>query len=267
MKPFLKWAGGKTQLLPEITTRLPQTYRRYFEPFLGGGAVFFSLEKHDAVISDSNSELINTYQVVRDDVENLITNLKLFECFSPEFYITIRNWDRSSDFCLRPPLERACRFIYLNKTCFNGMWRVNSKGQFNTSKGTKSKPPLIDEDNLRLCSQLLKSSEIYYQSYNYIEPIRNDFVYLDPPYIPLTESSNFTSYTMENFNMTNQIELANFCKDLHQKGVYFMLSNSYNAKTFELYHDFKIDTVSARRNINGDGTKRGEIKELLITNY
>lgn len=269
-KPFLKWAGGKRQLLPEILARIPRTFNRYFEPFLGGGALFFYLQPNDSYLCDINEELINVYLIVRDDVYALIDSLKKHKN-TEEYYYRIRNKDRDDNFVNSSCLERASRFIYLNRTGFNGLWRVNSKGQYNVPFGKYKSPKICDSDNLIACSHALKkASFLGVEDFDSIEKHTkaNDFVYFDPPYHPLNSTSNFTSYAKGGFYEEDQIRLKKLIDRLTQKGVKVMLSNSSAKFILELYKNkYRIDFVSARRAINSNAQKRGEVKEVLIMNY
>jgi DNA adenine methylase len=271
LKPFLKWVGGKSQLLPEIIKRLPSEYDRYFEPFLGGGAVFFSLQNRTACLVDVNSELINTYCVIKDCVEELIGDLAK-HIYDKDYYYSLRDVDRSLEYQSWSNIQRASRFIYLNKTCYNGLYRVNSKQQFNTPIGTYKNPKILDKDNLKACSEVLKDVELIHGSFLAIESkiTDRDLVYFDPPYVPLTKTANFTSYTCERFDKNRQIELYKLCCRLHERGVKFMLSNSSAPFVLELYGqepDFKIELIQATRLINSQSDKRGQIAEAIVTNY
>lgn len=266
--PFLKWAGGKGQLLRIFEPFYPQRFGRYFEPFIGGGAVFFSLgARHPgftASISDYNSELVNCYQVVKKDVEKLIAALRSHQNDS-EYYYHMRALDLNS----LNSIERASRLIYLNKTCFNGLYRVNRSGQFNVPFGKYKNPRIVDEINLRNASRLLQKTKIHCASFEEIVPATaaGDFVYLDPPYQPLSTTANFTSYTARSFSTEDQTRLRDFCRELDKRGCLFMLSNSDNELIEELYQGFKIERVMATRAINCKGNRRGRISELLIRNY
>ena len=268
-KPFLKWAGGKRQLLPELLSRIPEKINFYHEPFIGGGALFFARQPTVGVISDLNSDLINCYQVVRDFPRELVELLETYE-ISEEFYYKLRDADRDASFSSWTPLQRAARLIYLNKNCFNGLYRVNSKGLFNVPFGKYDNPRLADLDNLLGCSQALQQVEVLYCSYLDVERrcSRGDFVYFDPPYAPLNTTSNFTGYSTDGFTANDQIELATLCRRLDRNGVLFMLSNSDVPAIRELYEPhFKVETVQASRAVNSVGYKRGKVSELLVRNY
>jgi DNA adenine methylase len=271
VKPFLKWVGGKSQLLPEIIKRLPTEYDRYFEPFIGGGAVFFSLQNRSACLVDINSELINTYSAIRDCVEDLIVDLAK-HVYEKDYYYALRDVDRALEYQDWSSIRRASRFIYLNKTCYNGLYRVNSKQQFNTPIGTYKNPKILDADNLRACSQVLKDVELIHGNFITIESriTDRDLVYFDPPYVPLTKTASFTAYTRERFDECQQIELYKLCCRLHERGVKFMLSNSSAPFVLELYGQepaFKIESIQATRLINSHSDKRGQIAETIVTNY
>ncbi len=267
-KPFVKWVGGKGQLVARLRNKMPEKYSRYFEPFLGGGALFFSLMPRKAFLSDINDELINTYEVVRDNVEGLIRELCKHR-YDEEYFYQVRNWDRLEDYLELSPARRASRFIFLNKTCFNGLHRVNSKGFFNVPFGDYVNPLILDAANLRRCSAVLKSSIIRNTSYLSVEESAKtgDFVYFDPPYAPLSATSSFTSYTSSGFSSADQAQLRDLCDRLDRKGVLFMLSNSSAPLILDLYKSFNLSLVDAKRSINSKGNGRGVIKEVLVTNY
>jgi len=261
-RPFLKWAGGKTQLLNEIACILPSFEGRYIEPFVGGGALFFELEPKLAMIADINLELVNTYIAVRDNVEELIEKLSLFRFEKNEYY-RIRDTEH------RDKVSIAARMIYLNKTCFNGLYRVNKKGKFNVSIGSYKDPVICDAENLRACSRVLQTAAILIDSFQEIEhwAREGDFVYLDPPYIPVSVTANFVSYSAGRFPISSHEKLFEIFKILSEKGVYLMLTNSDTAWTREKYADFNIHEVSANRSINSKGISRGKVSELIVTNY
>jgi len=267
-RPFLRWAGGKTKLLPELLSRVPATFKTYYEPFLGGGALFFALQPKKAVLSDANPDLVRTYLAVRDDVEKVVYLLqehaRLHEKHGIDHYIAVRavcSYSMEDFSC-------AARMIYLNKTCFNGLWRVNKSGQFNVPMGKFKNPPTIcDEENLHACSRALSDVEIccsdFKASCEGIE--REDFAYLDPPYVPLSKMSDFTSYTKEGFGSKDQETLAETVRKLDAQGAHFLLSNAGSPKVKELYTGFKIDEVFMRRNINSKANSRGHVVEYLVS--
>lgn len=267
-KPFVKWVGGKGQLVARLHEMMPNNYSRYFEPFLGGGAFFFRLMPSKAFLSDLNDELINTYQVVRDNVEGLIRELSKHR-HDQEYFYQVRDWDRRDDYMELAPEKRAARFIFLNKTCFNGLHRVNSKGFFNVPFGDYVNLRILDEPNLRRCSVVLKGSVVRKASYLSIEQAAKsgDFVYFDPPYAPLNATSNFTSYTSSGFSLEDQQELRDLCARLDKKGVLFMLSNSSAPLILDLYNSFNLSLVDAKRSINSKASGRGAVKEVIVTNY
>ncbi|NJK58685.1 MAG: DNA adenine methylase [Pleurocapsa sp. SU_5_0] len=267
-KPFVKWAGGKTQLLPYLLERMPRKYDRYFEPFIGGGALFFKVTPRQGYISDINPELINAYQVIQLDVESLIEDLKK-HIYDKNYYYKLRNVDRTPEFKNWSPVKKASRIIALNKSCFNGLYRVNSKGHFNVPFGRYKNPKLVDAVNLRECSKALKDTKIVLGSFNLIEQDvqKGDFVYFDPPYVPLNITSSFTSYSKEGFNNKMQENLRDICVALDCRQVKFMLSNSSTPLILELYKDFNLSFVDASRAINSRGDKRGKVKEVIVTNY
>ena len=266
--PIVKWVGGKRQIMFELIKNMPKSYNRYFEPFIGGGALFFELQPEQAYISDMNEELINLYSVVRDNVYELIKDLSKHEV-SKEYFLEIRNIDRTEQYTELSDVERASRFIYLNRTCFNGMYRVNSQGQFNVPFGHYKNPRIIDENNLLNCSELLKKTEIKCADFSEIltKVKKGDLVYFDPPYVPLNETSSFTSYTKDGFDINMQFKLRDVCDELDNKGVKFMLSNSDTKLVNELYVNYEIKKVFASRQINANADGRGKITEVLVRNY
>lgn len=273
-KPFAKWVGGKRQLLAQF--RLMNLYppekfdtknSRYFEPFVGGGAVFFDLLPETAFLSDLNNELVVTYNVIKNNVENLIKSLKKHK-LDKEYFLKIRsqNPEKLSD------INTASRFIYLNRTCFNGMYRVNSKGGFNVPFGKYANPLICDEVNLRKVSKSLKNVDIKKQDYKEVlkKAKKGDFIYFDPPYYPVSKTASFTSYTSEAFLDKEQTELRDIFKELHKRGCFIMLSNSDTPFINKIYSEIKgarITKVQAGRAINSDASKRGKITEVLVTNY
>lgn len=266
--PIVKWVGGKRQLMFELLKNMPQIYNRYFEPFIGGGALFFELQPEQAYISDMNEELINLYQVVRDNVDELITDLKKHD-ISKEYFMEIRNIDRTEDYENWSSIQKASRFIYLNRTCFNGMYRVNSKGEFNVPFGHYKNPRIVDKNNLTNCSNLLQRTEIRHADFSEIltKVQEGDFVYFDPPYVPLSETSSFTSYTKDGFDIDMQFKLRDVCDELDSIGVKFLLSNSDTKLVNELYENYNIKKVFASRQINANADGRGKITEVLVRNY
>lgn len=270
--PFLKWVGGKRQLIPSIVELLPKNIKNlnYVEPFIGGGAVLFHLQPKNAVINDYNKELINVYNVIKNNLTELIVDLNKHNNNSEYFY-KIRGLDRTEQFHDLTPIQRASRIIYLNKTCFNGLYRVNNAGEFNAPFGYYKNPNIVNEPTLKAVSKYLNSNKIVIQNVDYEIPLKDlnqkSFVYLDPPYHPISESSNFTGYVQGGWDIYDQIRLRDTCNDLNSKGVKFLLSNSSSPQIKELYKDYQINIVKANRVINSNGADRGEIDELLIRNY
>ncbi|AEG16007.1 DNA adenine methylase [Desulfofundulus kuznetsovii DSM 6115] len=264
-RPPVKWAGGKSQLILQFEPLFPKReYSLYVEPFVGGGAIFFHLLPPRAVLIDSNDELINFYLVVRDNLEALLQDLRRHEN-TAEYYYRIRALDPGQ----LTPVERASRFLYLNKTGYNGLWRVNSQGKHNVPFGRYKNPKIVDEPNLRLVSEALKRAEIICGDFSRVLDCadRGAFVYLDPPYHPLSETANFTSYTPDAFGEDDQRRLAEVFRELDRKGCLVMLSNSDTPFIRELYKNYDIQVVYAKRAINCRADKRGPISELVIRNY
>ncbi len=266
---FIKWAGGKKQLLEQFKPLFPKKIERYLEVFVGGGAVLFYIIQHYkpkyVFISDINKELINTYEIIKNDVENLIIRLKkLKQQHNKETYYKIRVEDPK----LLSPLSRASRFIYLNKTCFNGLYRVNSKGGFNVPIGSYKNPAICQEKELREVSKLLKNVKIKVMDFEKItkQAKKGDFIYFDPPYYPLKKNS-FTTYTKGSFLEREQKKLKEVFSKLDKKDCKIMLSNSNTKFIKNLYKDYKRTFVKANRMINCNGDGRGKIKEVVITNY
>lgn len=271
LSPMLKWVGGKRQLLSEIVPMLDSKCSTYIEPFVGGGAVLFSMQPTRAIINDYNQELINVYRTVRDDLDELIEALKIHEeNNSSEYYYEVRALDRDDDFEQKSNIEKAARIIYLNKTCYNGLYRVNSAGQFNSPYGRYKKPNIVNESVLRAISKYFNENDIRILNGDYRNALRNlerkAFVYLDPPYMPISSSSSFTGYTEGGFGYDSQVELKNECDRLREQGISFVQSNSDCEAIRELYKDYNIKTVKAKRSINSVANKRGEINEVLIYN-
>ncbi|NVM43551.1 MAG: DNA adenine methylase [Candidatus Lokiarchaeota archaeon] len=266
--PFLKWAGGKRQLIPQMDKFFPKKYNKYIEPFIGGGAVFFYLLPENSIISDNNPDLINCYKVVKEDVEGLIESLKKHR-YEKDYYYEIRSLDRDQNqYAELSDVEKASRSIYLNKSGYNGLYRVNSKGLFNVPFGRHKNPKICDEENLRKVSIVLKNVKIVLGSFEICLDFaeKDDFVYLDPPYYPLSDTALFTSYTKNSFDKSSQIKLHEVFKELDNRGCKIVLSNSYSEFILDLYKDFKIVTLKAKRNINSNSQKRGLINEVLILN-
>lgn len=270
--PFLKWVGGKRQLMPSIVEHLPQNINdyKYIEPFIGGGAVLFNLQPKNAIINDFNEELINVYQVIKNNLDELIEDLKKHKNEADYFY-SIRSLDRNGEFKKLTAVKRASRIIFLNKTCFNGLYRVNNAGEFNSPFGRYKNPNIVNEPTLKAVNKFLNNNNIEINSGDYSEILKQAdkkcFVYLDPPYHPISESSNFTGYVQGGWNIYDQIDLKTACDELHKRGVKFLLSNSSADFIKDLYKDYKITIVKANRAINSNGADRGEVDEVLIRNY
>jgi len=271
IKPFLKWAGGKRQLAPEIISRSPIEYGRYFEPFVGAGAILFTLLPKAATINDLNEQLCLTYKVVRDDVESLIELLDVHKANNSEEYY-YKERERGGGIGTAREVDIAARLIYLNKTCFNGLFRVNSSGNFNTPYGRYKNPAIFDKNVLRAISRYLSENDIKIQSGDFTDAVsgatKEDFVYFDPPY-DSPNSANFTSYQAFGFSRNDQIRLRNTMLDLTNLGVKCLLSNSSTDFINNLYScpEFKIDYVEASRMINSNAAGRGKIQEILVRNW
>ena len=272
VQPFLKWAGGKRQLLPEIRKRVPRKYKLYFEPFLGAGAVLFELQPKTALINDVNKELVNCYRVIKESPEELINHARTHPVNEKYFY-QLRSLDRDPGFSELSSLERASRIIYLNKTCYNGLFRVNSQGQFNVPFGNYSDPVIVDEVVIRAVSKYLNEATVDISSDDFKSALsgaaRGDFVYLDPPYDPLSDTSSFTGYNLHSFDRDEQERLKEVCDELDSRGCKVLLSNSATDYIRGLYSDssrYSVIEVDASRNINSVGASRGKISELLISN-
>lgn len=271
IRPVIKWVGGKRQIIKQIAPYIPPTFSTYYEPFLGGGAVLLALQPKKAVVNDINSELMNLYVVIKDNVEDLITDLKKHKNEADYFY-QIRELDRQKDkYQNLTPIQRASRIIYLNKTCYNGLFRVNKTGEFNTPFGHYKNPNIVNGATLRAVSDYFNTAEIDFFCGDFAESLqkvkKDDFVYLDPPYDPLSDTANFTGYSRGGFGQIEQIRLKELCDRLNEKKVKFLLSNSATDFIKELYQEYRIEVVQASRLINSKADKRGEINELLIMNY
>jgi len=274
IKPIIKWAGGKRQLIPQMITNLPEKWNTYFEPFAGGLAMIVALRNmgriSKAVIGDTNPELISLYIEVRDNPEGLIEAMKSIQYINErESYLSARKRFNAIRGTEENRTDRSALFIYLNRHCFNGLWRVNSMGEFNVPFGRYSNPSLPDAAQIMGLSKILQDVDIRYCDFETtlsdVQP--GDFVYLDPPYEPVTRTSNFTSYTKNGFTPLDQMRLRDVCRKLDSLGVMFMVSNSLSPSIMELYSEFTIKKVGANRSINRDGRGRTGMTELLITNY
>ena len=261
-KPILKWAGGKTQMLNDLLPKVPSSYGRYIEPFFGGGAMFFALHPENAIIADSNPELINMYRQVAANVDEVIQYLKKYENTSEMFYTV-----REQEWTQLPKAEAAARTIFLNRTCFNGLYRVNKQGKFNVPYGKYANPKICDEDGLKAASEALKKAEILCGDYllvldHYAQP--GDFVFLDPPYLPISEYADFKRYTKEQFYEEDHIELAKIIMRLQERGCHIILTNSNHPLVHELYAPFTIDVIQTKRHISCNGsTRKGE--DVIVT--
>lgn len=267
-RPFLKWAGGKGRLLDQYQSHFPTKFDTYYEPFLGGGAIFFHLTGRfrTAILADINPELVNVYQCVRNRLEEVIELLyEHKQNHSQPYYYALR---AQTD--LSHPVERAARLLYLNKTCYNGLYRENSKGYFNVPMGRYKNPAICDPELLRAASAVLQATHIRQESFDFVlqrATSRQDFVYFDPPYYPISTTSSFTGYSRYGFTTDDQIKLREVFGTLADRGVKVMLSNSDCPFIQELYADFPIHTIYASRAINSKACRRGKITELLITSY
>ncbi len=272
-KPFVKWAGGKRQIIDKLKEHVPEEFGTYFEPFVGGGALLFELEPEKAVINDSNRELMNVYECIQDEtkLEKMLRELDKYEAnHSEEFYFEIRNKDRDkAKFWKIVDYKRAARTIYLNKACFNGLYRVNSRNEFNVPFNKKDKINTYDGPNMRTIHAYFNYRDVTLLSCDFEEAVKDakkgDFIYFDPPYD--SDTSTFNSYTEDGFDRNEQVRLARVFKELSDKGCYVMLSNHNTSLIKELYKDFNIHLIEAKRNINANGKKRGKVEEVIITNY
>ena len=272
-KPFVKWAGGKRQIIDKLKKYVPEEFDTYYEPFVGGGALLFELSPKHAVINDSNEELMNVYRCLcnEEKFKKMCNVLNHYETsHSEEFFYEVRNKDRSKNTYNRlSDYTRAARTIYLNKACFNGLYRVNSKNEFNVPFGKKLKVNTYEGSNLITVSNYLTMNDIKILSVDFEEAVKDakkgDFIYFDPPYD--SDTSTFNSYTEEGFNKDEQRRLASVFKELDKRGCYVMLSNHNTMLINELYKDYNINVIEAKRNINANGKKRGKVEELIITNY
>ena len=261
-KPILKWAGGKTQMLGDLLPKVPKSYGRYIEPFFGGGAMFFALQPENAIIADSNPELINMYRQVAENVDEVISCLKKYENTSEMFYAV-----REQDWMCLPKAEAAARTIFLNRTCFNGLYRVNKQGKFNVPYGKYVNPKICDEEGLKAASKALKKADILCGDYllvleHYAEA--GDFVFLDPPYLPISEYADFKRYTKEQFYEEDHVELAKMIMRLQERGCHVVLTNSNHPLVHELYAPFTIDVIQTKRHISCNGsTRKGE--DVIVT--
>lgn len=271
--PVVKWVGGKRQILDRIMKYMPENISTYYEPFLGGGAVLLELQPKKAVVNDINSELINVYQVIMGNVEELIEGLKQHQNNNnEEYYYKIREQDRDKEsYHSLTPIQRAARVIYLNKTCYNGLFRVNKAGEFNTPFGNYKNPNIVNEITLRAVNRYFNKAQITFTSQDFEGVLKKArkgaFVYLDPPYDPVSDTASFTGYDKGGFDRDEQIRLKKVCDKLNDKGIKFLLSNSATDFIKELYQDYKIEVIQAKRAINSKADRRGEIDEVLVMNF
>jgi DNA adenine methylase len=265
--PVIKWVGGKTKLLPELIARLPDRMGRYYEPFVGGAALFFRLAPKNAVLADANADLIALYTAIAGDVAAVIRRLQHHRAAHDEkhYYAMREKWNQHHDQWSNA--ERAAAFIYLNKTCFNGLWRVNRAGGFNVPIGRYTDPPICVPDTLRAAHAVLADTELRHAGYqsSVADAGRGDFVYFDPPYDPVTPTASFTSYAKDGFGAEDQEELADTARRLVARGVQVMLSNSDTPFIRSIYKGFTIDRVKCSRAINSNAAKRGDVDEVIVT--
>lgn len=269
-QPFLKWAGGKRQLLPEIKKYLPKKYNTYFEPFVGAGALFFDQQPKNAIINDVNTELINCYEVIKNLSIDLIEDLKKHKNNEKYFY-KVRELDRTKEFKNLSIVERASRIIYLNKTCYNGLFRVNRQGQFNAPFGRYKNPNIVNSETIKAINRLLNRNSVEILNTDFAKAVssakRNDFIYFDPPYDPVSDTASFTGYSSNAFGKSEQERLKDLFEELTRRGCKVMLSNSATDFIYDLYKDYNVIRIQANRNINSVGTNRKKIDEFLILNY
>lgn len=268
MKPLIRWVGGKTKLLSEIKQRMPAQINRYIEPFLGGGAVLLSIDKSiPAIACDANAELINFFCVLKHQPEDLMFEFRKLQNTKEVFY-EIRGWDRMSGFILRSPLERAVRFLFLNKTSFQGLWRVNRKGQHNVPYSSPSKIQVKDSDVMGISERIQNVDFVCGDFDSAIKTASNDdFIYADPPYIPVNINETFCGYTDTLFPYEDQVRLLESCVSASNRGAKFLLSNSDTSKSNELYEQFDIDVVTVKRTISPKNSTRGNCTEILVRNF
>lgn len=269
--PVVKWVGGKRQIIDQISQYIPKNISTYYEPFFGGGAVLFELQPKKAIINDINKELINLYEVIKNNTEDLIEDLKSHKN-DEEYFYYIRELDRDkTNYNSLTPIQKASRIIFLNKTCYNGLFRVNKSGEFNAPFGRYKNPNIVNEITIRAVSNYFKKADITFMSRDFAEVLKGArkgaFVYLDPPYDPVSDTASFTGYDKGGFNREEQIRLKTVCDKLNEKGIRFLLSNSSTDFIKDLYADYRIEIVKAKRAINSNGDKRGEIDEVLVMNF
>ena len=269
--PVLKWVGGKRQLLDTLVPLLPKRISAYCEPFVGGGAMLFNMQPSIAYINDINSDLILVYNIIKNDVESLISALTEYKN-EADFFYSVRDWDRDKKkYESLTDIERAARIIYLNKTCYNGLYRVNNAGEFNSPFGNYKNPNIVNAPVLRAVNSYFNNVTIHFTSTDYAKVLasipKGTFVYLDPPYDPISSTSNFTGYSKGGFTQADQIRLRKCCDELNKRGIKFMLSNSSTEFIRDQYSAYKITTVHAKRSINSVANKRGDVDEVVVRNY
>lgn len=272
LAPIVKWVGGKRQLLKEIIPRVPSSFSTYVEPFVGGGAVLFDLAPSRAIINDSNEELINVYRAIRDNPKDLVSKLHRHDSLnSSDYFYEVRAWDRQPTYKNLSSTTRAARIIYLNKTCYNGLFRVNQSGFFNTPYGRYKRPRIVNEPLIMALSAYFTNNDITILNGDYTDALRNlphdSFVYFDPPYMPISSSASFTGYTEQGFGFRHQQELKAECDKLTDQGIPWLLSNSKHPDIIDLYSSYSIDIVTANRSVNSKASKRGAVEEILVNNY
>ena len=271
LQPFTKWTGGKRKLLPIIKSLMPDNYTNYFEPFVGGGALFFELAPQQALINDFNTELINCYQQIKEHPDQLITLLQPHqEKNTKDYYLDLRSVDRDGRIEQMTGVEKAARIMYMLRVDFNGLYRVNAKNQFNVPYGRYKNPKIVDSELIYAISNYLNKNSIQIVSGDFEKAVetakQGDFVYFDPPYIPISETSAFTSYTHEGFSYDDQVRLRDTFKKLSERGVHVMLSNSSSSLVYELYKDFTIHSIEVTRANGAKASSRGKVLEVIITN-
>ena len=271
VRPVLKWVGGKRQLLPALSPLLPAGITAYYEPFLGGGAMLFHLQPQTAYVNDINADLMRVYAVIRDDVDALIEALQTYRN-DADFFYAVREWDRDKrSYARMSDVQKAARVLYLNKTCYNGLYRVNNAGEFNAPFGNYKRPNIVNASGLRAVSAYFRRADTRFSAVDYAEALADAapgaFVYLDPPYDPVSDTSNFTGYARGGFSRAEQIRLRECCDDLTRRGVRFMLSNSATDFIREQYRAYHITTVRARRAVNSVASRRGDVEEVVVRNY
>ena len=269
--PVLKWVGGKRQLIETFSPLLPKRITSYCEPFVGGGALLFHLQPNTAYVNDINKDLIGVYAVIKQNVDGLIEELKKHKNEADYFY-SVRNWDRDKEkYQSLSDVEKAARILYLNKTCYNGLYLVNNAGEFNSPYGYYRNPNIVNAPVLRAVSAYFNAADIHFSSIDYSEVLssikKGTFVYIDPPYDPVSETASFTGYAKGGFSKNEQIRLRQCCDELNRRGIKFMLSNSATPFIMEQYAGYNITVVQAKRAVNSVGSKRGGVDEVVVRNY